>query len=140
MKKGHNMNEENPFINDLDKLIKLFKRFREKTMNEKIPGFDQNFFQSFDMIVNNYEMIKGQIPDDYIKQIGEPLRQMIQNIIEQLQDELGEEIKSKPEVYNSIKEIDEMLKDPKLTNMDIDQLLDKRTSLKSETKELDSKD
>lgn len=134
------MNEENPFIKDLDKLIKLFKKFREKTMNEKIPGFDQSFFQSFDMIVNNYEMIKSQIPEDYMKQLGEPLRQMIQNIIEQLQDELGEEIKTKPEVYNSILEIDKLLKDATLSNESIDQLLDKRTSIKSESKELNSKD
>lgn len=134
------MNEENPFINDLDKLINLFKKFREKTMNEKIPGFDQNFFQSFDMIVNNYETIKHHIPKDFISQIGEPLREMIKNMIEQLQDELGEEMKSKPEVYSSILEIDKMLKYPDLSNEDIDQLLDKRTSLKSESKELNSKD
>lgn len=134
------MDKENPFIKDLDKLIELFKKFREKTMNEKIPGFDRHFFQSFDMIVSNYEMIKGQIPEDYISQIGEPLRQMIQNIIEQLQDELGEELKTKPEVYNSIMEIDEMLKDTNLSNKDMNHLLDKRTSLKSEIKELNSKD
>ncbi len=128
------MNKENPFIKDLDKLISLFKKFRNKTMEENIPGFDKHFFQSFDMIVDNYEMIKDQIPEDYITQIGEPLRQMIQNMIEQLQDELGEEINSKPEVFNSIKAIDEMLKSPDLSSLDIDLLLDKRTSLDTKSK------
>lgn len=131
------MNEEHPFTKDLDKLIQLFKKFREKTMEENIPGFDKQFFQSFDLIVNNYEMIKHQIPEDYFKQISGPLRQMIQDMITQLQDELGEELETKNEMAGTIKELDQLLKKPGLSNTDIDELLDKRTSLKSNNDDFD---
>jgi len=125
------MNEENAFIKDLDKLIELFKKLREKTIDENIPGFDKGFFQSFDLIVNNYQLIKNQISEDYIRQIGEPLKNMIKGMIKQLQDELGEEINEKPEVAKSVGAIDALLKNPNLTSGDVDKLLDERSQLKN---------
>ncbi|NOZ47501.1 MAG: hypothetical protein GXO79_12075 [Chlorobi bacterium] len=130
------MSEENSFTKDLDKLIELFKRFKEKTMSESIPGFDKQFFQSFDLIVQNYDMIKGHISESYLNQISGPLKQMIKDMINKLQDELGEEINTKTEVSNTIKEIDELLNKPGLSNKEIDELLDKRTSLKTENPKL----
>lgn len=126
------MTEDNAFSKDLDKLIELFKKFKEKTVEEDIPGFNKQFFQSFDLIVNNYDMIKNQLSDDYFKQISEPLKQMIQDMILQLQQELGEDLQTKTEVNNTIKEIDELLKKPGLSNTEVDELLDKRTDLNVE--------
>ena len=126
------MTEESDFSKDLDKLIQLFKKFKEKTVEEDIPGFNKQFFQSFDLIVNNYDMIKNQLSDDYFRQISEPLKQMIQDMIIQLQQELGDDLETKTEVNNTIKEIDELLKKPGLSNKEVDELLDKRTDLNVE--------
>lgn len=122
------------FREKLDQLISLFKKVRARTEKEKMPGFDKSLFFNFDMVLNNYEMIKNHLSDDILEQFGEPIQHMIEKLIEQLKDELGEVEESVPEIKeirNDIIEIDELLKTSELSNDQINELLDKRTEIKN---------
>ncbi len=133
------------FKENLDLLIKLFRKLKNKSSISEIKGIDKTFYYNFEYLLNNYEMMKDQISDELLSKFGEPVKGMIASLVEQLKDELGEEevqaiINEEEEPIkdhmpndksmDSIHEIDEMLKSPDLTNKEIDELLDRRSKLK----------
>jgi len=136
-------NEEKSFKENLDLLIRLFKKLKDKTPLTEIPGIDKNMYQNFDFFLRNYEMMKDQISDDLLLNFGEPMKKMIADLVQQLQAELGEDetdIQNEnesnfPDLKRSMAQIDELLKSPALTEEQIDQLLDERARLKNENKE-----
>lgn len=134
-------NEERSFKENLDLLIKLFKKLRDKTPINEIPGIDKNMYQNFDLFLKNYEMMKDQISDDLLMNFGEPMKKMIADLIEQLKSELGEEeikdlsedeSENISEMRHDIAQIDELLKNPGLTEEEVDKLLDERAKLKDQ--------
>jgi len=103
-------------------------------MEKDVPGIDKTFFQNFDFVLNNYEMIKDQLSDEMLEQFGAPIQTLIETLINQLKDELGEDFyKLEPtkEMSDDLNEIEKLLKSNELSNDDIDALLDKRASLLS---------
>ena len=128
------MAEDRSFKENLDLLIKLFKKLKNRADLDEIPGFDKNMYQSFDMFLSNYENMRDQISDELLAQFGEPMKKMIADLVEQLKNEVGddfvEEQQAKEEnievkaVKRDIEQIDELLKNPKLTPAEIDRLLD----------------
>jgi len=126
--------ENESFRRKLDTLIELFKKVRERSMEKDVPGIDKTFFQNFDFVLNNYEMIKDQLSDEMLEQFGAPIQTLIETLINQLKDELGEDFyKLEPtkEMSDDLNEIEKLLKSNELSNDDIDALLDKRASLLS---------
>jgi hypothetical protein len=122
------------FREKLDTLIELFKRVREKSLDKDIPGIDNSFFQNFDFVLNNYEMIKYQLSDEMLEQFGAPIQTLIEQLIEQLKDELGEDFySSEPmkELSEDLTDIDSLLKSKDLSNDQINELLDKRSDILS---------
>jgi hypothetical protein len=119
------------FSENLDLLIKLLRRLKDKSKFEGIPGIPQ-------MFVTNFDQITAQL----LQQFGEPIKQMIADMVEQLQEELDEDmlIPEEPESETpvitgqkrTIQDIDQMLKQPGLSEEEIDRLLDERKRLKSE--------
>jgi len=86
--------------------------------------------------------MKDQIGSQLQGQFGEPVKQMVSDLVKQLKEQVGEEqfddveqIEDKePElkiVSNnpSVEEIDQLLKNPNLTEDQINELLDKRANL-----------
>ena len=93
------------------------------------------FFVNFDYFVSNYEHMKQQISDQLLQQFGEPIKQIVAEMVDHLQSELGElaqEDLPAPEVpvitgkKRTVAEIDELLKNPGLSEEEIDKLLDER--------------
>ncbi|MCF8235448.1 MAG: hypothetical protein K9G67_11135 [Bacteroidales bacterium] len=130
-------NEERSFKENLDLLIKLFKKLKGRTDIKEIPGIDKNMYQNFDLFLNNYEMMRDQISDELLMQFGEPMKKMIADLVDQLKDELGEETEIKEEetpqrqeLRKDVKQIDQLLKNPNLSKEEIDRLLDERMKLK----------
>lgn len=131
-------NEERSFKENLDLLIKLFKKLKNRTDINEIPGIDKNMYQNFDLFLNNYEMMRDQISDDLLMQFGEPMKKMIADLVDQLKDELGEEVETREEqepaqrqeLRKDVEQIDQLLKNPNLTEEEIDRLLDERMKLK----------
>ncbi len=132
------------FHENLDLLIKLFKKLKEKTSLDELQGIDKSFYQNFEYLINNYENMRDQISEELLDKFGEPVKDMIAGLVEQLMNELGDdydafmESEIEPseateeltEAVDDIEKIDEMLKSPGLTEEEINKLLDQRSKLK----------
>jgi hypothetical protein len=144
----------NAFEKDLEQLIRLFKKIKDKTRADQFSHLDPAFAQNLDFIISNYEMVKNNIPKDMLMQMGLPFQQMMREFINHLKTELGddfddmeameelhEEDEPSPEIkanesvektedfMDEIKAIDARLLKPGLSEAEIDRLLDKRSSL-----------
>ncbi len=113
---------------------------------ENIPGINKMMVEQFKVFFINYESMKDQIAYQLQGQFGDSIQEMVETLIKQLREELGEEewmitsdtdvpviheIKqnpTNPEI--EIAEIDKLLKNPDLTPEQIDELLDRRSRLK----------
>jgi len=135
--------EDEKFKQDLDELFRLFNRLLEEQSMDDIPGVDKSMMKQFQFFFSNYESMKDQISHQLQGQFGEPVKQMVSSLIKQLREQLGEEepYLQTPEVSTTpipaitadnkdgVKLIDELLKNPNLTDEEIDQLLDRRAEL-----------
>lgn len=124
------MNDENkPFKDNLDKLIHLFKKLRDKSNSEEYSDLGTDFFKNLDALVENYDLIKDTFPEEMINQVGQPIKEMIEQAIEQLKEELGDVEEVDDAVLNNISEIDDLLKRPNISSQEIDELLDRRAQI-----------
>jgi len=140
------------FENDLEQLIRLFKKIKDKTKAEQFSHLDPAFAQNLDFIISNYEMVKNNIPKDMFTQMGLPFQQMMKEFISHLKTELGEEFEEEelmeeedvidaiPEqkqeaeshtlnISDELRKIDELLKKPGLSEEKINKLLDRRSMI-----------
>ncbi len=136
------------FKQELDELFQLFNKLMEKQGSEmeNIPGINKMMVEQFKVFFTNYESMKDQIAYQLQGQFGDSIQEMVETLIRQLRDELGEEdwmVKSDTDVpiihtepgnvtdpQKEIAEIDELLKNPDLSPEQIDELLDRRSRLK----------
>ena len=136
--------EERSFNENLDLLIKLFKKLKERTSIDDLQGIDKTFYQNFEFLLGNYENMRDQLSEELLGKFGEPVKAMIANLVEQLKSELGDDIDSLDlQEEKEIKEIvmpedlskiDEMLKDPRLSEEEVNKLLDERMRLAKDHK------
>lgn len=131
------MNEERSFKENLDLLIRLFKKLKDKTPMDEIPGVDKNMYQNFDLFLRNYENMRDQISEELLQNFGEPMKKMIADLVEQLKNELGDDFEEEDqspemkEFRRDVAQIDELLKNPGLSEEEVNQLLDERMKLKN---------
>lgn len=134
--------EDERFKHDLDELFRLFKRMVEEQSMDDIPGVDKQMLRQFQFFFDNYENMKDQISSQLQGQFGAPVKEMVRNLLKQMREQLGEEEYLSKAVDNDtaisidistpevdIKAIDEMLKNPNLTEEQINELLDQRAGL-----------
>ena len=134
--------EDRSFNENLDLLIKLFKKLKEKTSLDDIHGIDKTFYQNFEYLLGNYENMRDQLSEELLEKFGEPVKGMIAGLVEQLKMELGDDIGDldlddapKAEeiaVPDDLSKIDEMLRNPNLSEEEINKLLDERSKLARE--------
>ena len=129
------------FKKELDELFRLFKKLVENKDLNDVPGVDKYMLQQFQFFFNNYDKMKDQIADQLQGQFGESVKDMVRTLVQQLKEELDEDImlnydedEEEPkvqisEVGDTKAEIDEMLKNPDLTEEQINELLDRRADL-----------
>jgi hypothetical protein len=130
------------FSENLDLLIKLLRKLKDKSQFEGMPGVPKMFIMNFDFFLQNYDKMKDQISEQLLQQFGEPIKQMVADMVEQLQDELDQNLIPETETpfdspvitghKRTVEEIDDLLKKPGLSEDEIDQLLDERKIVKSE--------
>ena len=82
--------EDRSFNENLDLLIRLLRKIKDKSQFQNIPGLPPMFFVNFDYFISNYEQMKQQISDQLLQQFGEPIKQIVADMVEHLQSELGE--------------------------------------------------
>ena len=137
--------EDEKFKQELDELFRLFKKLVETQSLDNVPGVDPMMLKQFQFFFGNYETMKDQIGAQLQGQFGEPVKQMVSTLVKQLKAQLGEpdsypdviikQVDSDTQVIQidtvktSVDEIDEMLKNPDLTEEQINELLDKRAKL-----------
>ncbi len=133
--------EDKSFNDNLDLLIKLFKKLKERSTFDDMPGIDKTFYQNFEYLLGNYENMREQLSEELLEKFGEPVKGMIASLVEQLKAELGDDIgdldlEETPAVEeiqlpDDIAKIDEMLKNGNLSDEEINKLLDERSKLAS---------
>ncbi len=132
--------EDEKFNKDLDELFRLFKKLVETKSLDDIPGVDGMMLKQFQFFFSNYENMKDQIGQQLQGQFGEPVKQMVSDLVKQLRDQLGEDEftlieEEEVPVVNidegglTVGEIDKMLTNPDLSEDQINELLDKRAEL-----------
>lgn len=130
------MEERNKlFLKQLDELIALFEKLRQKATNEGVILKDDPMYKNFELLAGNYKMIKNSIPPELLEEMGEPIKEMITEMVKQLKKELGaDDIDSDTNhpLFNELDEIDLLLKDNNLSEEEINNLLDKRTKLRKD--------
>lgn len=139
--------EDRSFNENLDLLIKLFKKLKEKTSIDDLHGIDKTFYQNFEYLLSNYENMRDQLSEELLDKFGEPVKAMIASLVEQLKAELGDDIsdleeqpeEKEIEVPDDLSKIDEMLADPNLSEEEVDKLLDERSKL-AKNKPIDPND
>ncbi len=134
--------EDEKFNQDLDELFRLFKKLVETQSLDDVPGVDGMMLKQFQFFFSNYENMKDQIGSQLQGQFGEPVKEMVSNLVKQLREQLGEEeygnleqiaedepILELDNFKNSIEEIDNLLKNSDLTEDQVNELLDRRAEL-----------
>jgi hypothetical protein len=126
--------KDQSFSQNFETLMELFKKLAYKMSKGEIPGSDPALSNQFKMMLGQYEMMKHLMPNDIPEQFREPFRQMMETMIIQLKDEVGDDAsltpEKKEETERSIDQIEEMLRKPGLKPAEVDKLLDKLTLLK----------
>jgi len=121
--------ENNDFKNSLDELIVVFKRLKDKEQFKTILNNDTQL-KNIEMLINNYDFIKDNIPDDILEDLGESIKELIIDLTKQLKQELNEiDAEENKEYLDDITMIDNVLASRDLTEDKINELLDKRNSL-----------
>ena len=138
----------------IDELFRLFKKVMEKFPPDEVPGMDKAQIEQLKAYLTQYESVKDQFSVEMFSMMDKGMaQQFISMLIKKLRDQLGDdadidelpedhikdvEIKEKAfeslqtgENYQTlIDAIDEQLKNPNLTDEEMDVLLDKRLKIK----------
>ena len=137
----------------IDELFRLFKKVMEKYPPDDVPGMDKSQLEQLKAYLTQYESVKDQFSVEMFSMMDNGMaKQFISMLIKKLRDQLGEdadidempedhikdvEIKEKAfeslqtgENYQTlIDAIDEQLKNPNLSEEEMDMLLDKRLKI-----------
>ena len=129
------MEDEN-FRQELEDLFRLFKRLVERESLDEIPGVDSQQIEQLKTFMAQFDNIKDQLKMEKV-QVDPFTKMMVSTLVKQLREQLGDDIEGIGEIEESrhvaieeptsIAAIDEMLKNPDLTDDEIDALLDKRS-------------
>ncbi len=137
--------------NEIDELIKLIIKLKQQAQKHAINDEDKAFLENLNTLIDSYELIKGSITQEMLNELGNPVKELILDMVEelkqlnepddntgQLYDDIQEiamkyfgEATDNKKQSDNIQEIDNMLKNKNLSSKDIDELLDKRLKLKN---------
>lgn len=137
--------EDESFKKDLDELFRLFNKLIKDKSIDDVPGLNTGMLKQFEFFFSNYENMKDQLMYQLQGQYGDSVKEMVRTLVKQLREEVGEddlliiedEIEAplieeelqKIEGKTEREKIDELLKNGKLTEEQINELLDKRSNL-----------
>lgn len=146
------------FNKKLEKMISLLRKIKDNSEKAKLRGLDDSFFKNVDFIISNYEMIKNQMPVDFVEKTDSPLFGLMNNVFDKIYADLQEmmaeynlldivedfdnnqeetvikeaetqESTIETDEIAEIDKINELLKEPGITEEEMNQLLDIRSDL-----------
>jgi len=127
------MEDEN-FRKELEDLFKLFKRLIEKEASEGLGDMDPQQVEQLKMFMAQFDDVKEKLKVEQVH-VDPFSKMMVSNLVKQLREQLGpdalDEEEPRPSIdeANTVAAIDEMLRNPDLTDQEIDDLLDKRMQI-----------
>ena len=137
----------------IEELLRLFKKVMEKYPPDDVPGIDKAQLEQIKEYLSQYDSIKDQFSVEMFGLMDNSMaRQFISLLIKKLREQLGEdadvdelpesnigEVEMKEKAFESLQTgenyqslidaIDAQLKNPDLTDEEMDALLDKRLKL-----------
>ena len=130
------MEDEN-FRQELEDLFKLFKRLIEKEASEGIQGMDPQQVEQLKAFMARFDDVKEKLKVEEVH-VDPISKMMVSSLVKQLREELGpdalvddDDTDLAIEEATTVEAIDELLKNPNLTEQEIDDLLDKRMQIQS---------
>ncbi len=126
--------ENDDLKQNIDELFRLFKRLIEEHPVDEMPGVNKFQYEQLKLFLQNYESMKDHLSVEMMGQMNEPMREMLAMFVKQLREQLGEETTAAPtpqqkSMQLDVQRIDEMLRNPNLSEEEIDKLLDERARL-----------
>lgn len=146
--------EDNDLKKQIDELFRLFRKVMEKYPPDDVPGMDKAQMEQLKAYLTQYDSIKDQFSVEMFGMMDNGMaRQFISMLTNKLREQLGEdayiddepedhikEVEIKEKAFESLQTgenyqtlidaIDAQLKNPDLTDEEMDSLLDKRQKLK----------
>lgn len=150
------MEDEN-FKQELEEFFRLFKRMVEQESFDGIPGVDSQQMEQIKTFMSQFENVKDEININMIH-VDPFTKMMISTMVKQMREQLGPEM-DQPQISSAsaivdqkeeelkalsdesqrmvslIETIDEQLKNPNLSDEEIDALLDRRSRISSKLAE-----
>lgn len=130
------MHDEN-FRNELEELFRLFKRLIEKESEEGLSEVDPQQMEQLKVFMAQFDDVKDKINIEKIP-VDPFSKMMVSSLVKQLREQLGSEAyeieapQETIETLETIEAIDERLKNPDLSDAEIDALLDKRSQISAQ--------
>ena len=145
--------ENDDLKNKMNELFRLFRKVMEKFSPDDVPGMDKAQLDQLKLYLSQYDAMKDNMSVEiYGMMDNEMTRNIIDMLIKKLRDQLGDEADEPELIENHIQDveikekafetlqtgenyqalidsIDTQLKNPDLTDDEIDTLLDKRQKL-----------
>ena len=131
------MEDEN-FRQELEELFRLFKRLVEKESLDELPGVDSQQLEQLKTFMAQFDDMKDQLKVEMVH-VDPFTKMMISSLVKQLREQLGDEADEIEMIQDanrvaieeptSIEAIDELLRNPNLSDEEIDALLDKRSQI-----------
>ena len=137
----------------MNELFRLFRKVMEKYPPDDVPGMDKAQLEQLKMYLSQYDVMKDNMSVEIFGMMDNDMtRNIIDMLIKKLRDQLGEDANEPEMIENHIQDvemkekafeslqtgenyqalidsIDTQLKNPALTDEEIDTLLDKRQKL-----------
>lgn len=146
------MEDEN-FKKELEDFFRLFKRFVERESFDGLPGVDPQQLEQLKAFMSQFDDVKDRINMEQIH-VDPFTKMMISSLVQQMREQLGPELEAEEVVtaeeivdrreeelkalsdekqrdVSLIETIDEQLKNPNLSDAEIDALLDRRSQISS---------
>lgn len=130
------MEDEN-FRKELEDLFRLFKRLVEKEASEGLQDMDPQQVEQLKAFMAQFDDVKEKLKIEQVH-VDPFSKMMVSSLVQQLREQLGpealvddDEPVLKIEEAKTVESIDEMLRNPNLSDQEIDELLDKRMQILS---------
>jgi hypothetical protein len=131
------MEDEN-FRQELEDLFRLFKRLVEKESLDELPGVDAQQLEQLKAFMAQFDDVKDKLKIESVH-VDPFTKMMVSSLVKQLREQLDDDMgdierieeanRVSMEEPTSVAAIDEMLKNPNLTDAEIDALLDRRSQI-----------
>lgn len=131
------MEDEN-FRQELEDLFRLFKRLVEKESLDELPGVDARQLEQLKAFMAQFDDVKDKLKIESVH-VDPFTKMMVSSLVKQLREQLDEDMddierieeanRVSMEEPTSIEAIDELLRNPNLTDAEIDALLDRRSQI-----------